>query len=790
MKAKKTLIIILVFSLALGLLSACGGEKQSEKSYESDFVYLPKYTKIEITDKNMQLGHVSAKLGDKILISAIERFESDENAEELEIKNISYIYSFNMENPKLEKLPSYEPLVISELGEGDFSIVTSDISNISADKNGNIFIIETYYAAGMNEDGESKQGSFIRKLDSAGKELLRVETESLIGSEEKGFLQGIILSPEGKLCLISAGEGSKLIFADENLKPVGEKSLSDVGWISGSAQSAEGKTYLMYFGNMGGGMVSELDFEVKGIKKGMSLDKDAYAMYTGGGGFDLMVGDNANLYGVSAETGKTEYILNFVNSGIDMNNLRLLSTLENGDLLALTDNSMSYFLGGGGGSGENQSYEMIYLTKTPKEETPEVQTLTLAGIYIDGYMSQKILEFNKKSSELKIEVKDYSVFNTENDYMAGETKLLTEIGAGNVPDILCSQSSMHQSFIKKGLFIDLMPLIDADKELGGREALFAPVLKASLTDGKLYTLSAGFRHICCVAPSDLIPDKLVTFEAAKAAKAKLQENASYFDAYVNGPTFLNLAMVLNQGDFVDFENGTAMFDSNMFIDLLNLSKEMPTQEEKAMMYMEYEDPAIRVRDGKQLFMLLSNDSELLEYRMLSTLLNGKINFCSLPGADKVFSAFVLEGGLSISANCANPELAWKFVRTLVADVNTYEKDDVWGAFPMNAKSFENLINKLMEKQMIKDENGNEVEESRISMGTAGGENINIYALTAEQRDALMELFENTSVINEPDQKLMEIIGEETAAFFEGSKTAEETAKIIQNRASIYVSEAG
>ena len=114
-------------------------------------------------------------------------------------------------------------------------------------------------------------------------------------------MQGIILSPEGKLCFISSGQAA-LIFADENLKPVGEKSLSDVGWISGSAQSAEGKTYLMYFGNTGGGMVSELDFEAKDIKKGMSLDKDAYAMYTGGGGFDFMVGDNANLYGVSAET--------------------------------------------------------------------------------------------------------------------------------------------------------------------------------------------------------------------------------------------------------------------------------------------------------------------------------------------------------------------------------------------------------------------------------------------------------------------------------------------------------
>ncbi|NMD44714.1 MAG: hypothetical protein GYA88_04740, partial [Clostridiales bacterium] len=123
------------------------------------------------------------------------------------------------------------------------------------------------------------------------------------------------------------------------------------------------------------------------------------------------------------------------------------------------------------------------------------------------------------------------------------------------------------------------------------------------------------------------------------------------------------------------------------------------------------------------------------------------------------------------------------------DVNTYEKDDVWGAFPMNAKSFDNLINKHMEKHMIKDENGNETEESRYSVGTSSGETINIYALTTEQRDALMELFENTSMINEPDQKLMEIIGEETAAFFDGSKTAEETAKIIQNRVSIYVSEA-
>lgn len=788
MKSKKTLIILLVFSLALGLLSACGGEKKSEDNLESEFVYLPKYTKIELNDKNMQLGNQSAGTGDKILISAIEFHESDENAEQFESRNINYIYSFDMNNPKLERLSGYEPILNSELGEGQFSFISSNISNMSVDKNGNIYVLESYYASNANENEEIKQGSFIRKLDASGKELLRVESEKLTGNEEDGYLQSVILSPEGKLCFIVSGQGSKLIFADENLKKVGEKQFNEIAWISGSAQSADGKFYLMYYGNANM-MVSELDFEAMDLKSGVSVDRNVYNMYMGGGGFDFLAADNANLYGVSAETGKSEYVLGFTNSGIDMLNLKLLITLENGDILALTDKSAVSFSGGGGvsGDGSGNEYEMVYLTKTPKAEAPHVQTLTLAGIYIDGFLSQKILEFNKKSNDLKIEVKDYSAFNTNDDYMAGETKLLTEIGAGNVPDILCSQMSMQQSFIKKGLFIDLLPLIDADKELGGRAALVAPVLNASLTDGKLYTLSAGFRHLCCVAPSDLLPDKIVSLEAARAAKEKLQKDATYFDSYIDGPTFLSFAMVLNQGDFADFKNGKTMFDSQKFIDLLNLSKEMPARNQD-MVNIEYEEPAIRVRDGKQLFMLLSNDSDLSEYRMLSTILNGKINFCSLPGSDKIFSTFMVDSGLSISANCAAPELAWKFVRTLVSEVQTYEESDFFGSFPMNAKSFDNLLNKLMEKQMIKDENGNEIEESRYGIGTAGGETIELYALTAEQRDALMKAFDETTMLNEPDRKLMEIINEETAAFFSGSKTAEETAKIIQNRASIYVSE--
>lgn len=39
-----------------------------------------------------------------------------------------------------------------------------------------------------------------------------------------------------------------------------------------------------------------------------------------------------------------------------------------------------------------------------------------------------------------------------------------------------------------------------------------------------------------------------------------------------------------------------------------------------------------------------------------------------------------------------------------------------------------------------------------------------------------------------DQNIATIINEETAAFFAGQKSAEETAGIIQNRVSVYIGE--
>ena len=68
--------------------------------------------------------------------------------------------------------------------------------------------------------------------------------------------------------------------------------------------------------------------------------------------------------------------------------------------------------------------------------------------------------------------------------------------------------------------------------------------------------------------------------------------------------------------------------------------------------------------------------------------------------------------------------------------------------------------------------------------------IEIYAMTQEQYDTVNGLIEKTNRIMRYDQSLMEIISDETGAFFAGEKTAEETAKHIQNRVQLYMAESG
>ena len=63
-----------------------------------------------------------------------------------------------------------------------------------------------------------------------------------------------------------------------------------------------------------------------------------------------------------------------------------------------------------------------------------------------------------------------------------------------------------------------------------------------------------------------------------------------------------------------------------------------------------------------------------------------------------------------------------------------------------------------------------------------------YPFTTENLDAFDELVKAVTGVYEYDSALMEIIWSEAQGYFAGDKTAEDTAKNIQSRVSIYMAE--
>ena len=105
-------------------------------------------------------------------------------------------------------------------------------------------------------------------------------------------------------------------------------------------------------------------------------------------------------------------------------------------------------------------------THVKPEDIKDRIVLTLAGNYIDYDLKRKVVEYNKSGDTYRIVVKEYSTYNTAEDYTLGVKQLNNDIISGGMPDILVVDSNMSMdSYIAKGLVANVDDLIAGDEEL-------------------------------------------------------------------------------------------------------------------------------------------------------------------------------------------------------------------------------------------------------------------------------------------------------------------------------------
>ena len=177
-------------------------------------------------------------------------------------------------------------------------------------------------------------------------------------------------------------------------------------------------------------------------------------------------------------------------------------------------------------------------------------------------------------------------------------------------------------------------------------------------------------------------------------------------------------------------------------------------------------------------------SSFAEFHRLQKITYGEdVTFVGFPNASKNGSAIYPNIELAISSKSASQDAAWDFVKTFFAD--DYQESGSY-AWPVKLSAIEKKKETDQKVQTYTDEKGKEVPVDETY--TVNGKEVKLGAVTDEECEKVMTYLKSLNQVLRYDMKIYEIMEEETGAYFAGQKSAEETAKLIQNRVQTYLNE--
>lgn len=511
--------------------------------------------------------------------------------------------------------------------------------------------------------------------------------------------------------------------------------------------------------------LADEEIKIPGLSSNMSYSKGTKT--------DFIIMDRYQVYTYNIGDAEIKPVMNYLNSDIGTSYFNTLIQADDNTFYGLySDWDADYSV-------------MCYsrYTKVAPEDVVEKKVITLGCIYIDNDVRRKVISFNKTNPDYRITVIDYSDFNTEEDWTGGYTKMNTDIAAGKCPDILVSNgSALVMDYASKGLFVDLYKYMDKDSEVK-KDKYFANLLDAFTYNGKLIALVPNFSIQTLLAKTSLVGSKPgMTFDEMLALEKNLSQGGSLFYG-VGRSSFLMDYLDVNASAFIDNAAGKCYFDSEEFIKLLEFAKKLPEKDG----FGDYED-----FDYEKYNQRFRSNIAIFDVFNLYSIRNLKYEEKGVFGEDVTFvgyptnsgngSALCYDVAYSISSKCKAPEVAWDFIRYFMTD--EYMNKNEYG-IPASVKRFDELAKEAQKRMSYEYEGETYYMDDYYYIGN---ESIVLEELNDADIAKIKDLVSSTTKVRGSVSSVLTIIEEETQAFFEGQKTAEDVAKIIQSRVTIYINE--
>ena len=847
MKKYRILAALLAIVMLLGVFAGCSKNEQgttdpanpgqttgtttetNDEKAASTSKYAYEATYFPVPDE-IQYVYASALSGDYLYFAGQfidgKQTYTDETGAEVEYDNYrTSLFKMDIATGECTELKNFQLPAVPDGWLG-----SSDINNLQAVSDGSIWAVYSTYTYRYNppedlaaddsmynyyEQGDQSYG--IVHLDADGNELKRIEFGAAQTEDDLNGVSSFYVDASGNVYL---SDWQHVFIYDQDGNRKATVDLSENGGdLCELKAGVVGVSYYKYDEakpEEGGRVFQQIDPATGKLKdETVSLPNDAYSFYPGDDVYDIYYDYNGNIYGYKFDTGTKEKVVDWMDCDINSNNINSFSLLSDGRVVAFESTYDE--------QAQKNTMQMIVLTRVDAASVVNKTVLTFACMYLDWNMRDAIVKFNRSSNTHRIVVRDYSEYNTDDDYTAGLQKLNTEMLSGKLPDMIAVDASSMpiEQYAAKGFLTDLYELIDADTEMS-RDSFVQPVLKAlESADGKLYQMPQTFAIDTAIA-LDKVAGEYDTWNlaAVKDAMTKLQEGATVFEVYRTKSDILSTCISRNIDAFVDWENGSAHFDSDEFKALLEFANSFPDTYDWNNADQEDQDSdQNRMNSGKQLMTsFYVSDFESVLYQL--TGYSGKIRFVGYPSESGTSNhTFQLSGSIAISSTCADKTAAWNFMKQFLNE--EYQSgSNVW-SFPINQNAFDAKLTEMMTEEYQKDENGNIVKDENgdpvrvpkityyvdnggmvgyssgsvsVMEATADGETasdpneVNVYAMTQEQADQILDLLNNTHCVYGYDDSIMSIITDEAQAYFAGEKSLDDTANMIQSRVNLYVAE--
>jgi len=375
--------------------------------------------------------------------------------------------------------------------------------------------------------------------------------------------------------------------------------------------------------------------------------------------------------------------------------------------------------------------------------------------FISDDLKNAVLRFNNTDPDYRIELVP-TAYGSEQE----RDRALIELTMRSDLDLI-DTSLLPERALDSRMLTDLLPLLDADGELG-REDFLPGLLSAMLRGGGLYEYVDRYALLGLAVAADCDPgadnwtvENLLAGIAAHPERAALDPNLSRDE-------LRELFLQAGTAEFIDWDAGAARFDDGRYEHWLELLAALP-------LGGEWTDSRV---------LTLSGDlSAELAFGGLRGRLNGDFRFCGFPEAQESgcywrLPPSVTDLGASsactrvgILASCTRPEAAWRFVRCLILST---EPGELYEGIPACRSVFE------------------------AQLAAAAGDEDMPEPMRVSEADLvrLRALAEGTRRAVRADPELLAILRGEADAFLAGQCTAAEAAARSQSRVSVYVSEQG